>query len=115
MPSRQGCRVALTLSLKCAGLVTIGDLKRSRRLLEIGCRACGRHVYVEAGGVGLSDTLPVSGVGARAWAPEVLLACPDTYIECPIILPRRGHCNSASGVGNPPRSRSDHCCASSRR
>jgi hypothetical protein len=33
-----------------SGPVTIGDLKREGRLLEIGCMACNRHLYVDPAG-----------------------------------------------------------------
>lgn len=35
--------------------VTIGDLKRERRLLEVGCQGCSRHAYVDPGSLGVSD------------------------------------------------------------
>jgi hypothetical protein len=48
-----------------AGPITIGDLKRSGQLLEIGCLGCGRHLYVNAAGVGLPDNQPVPEVARR--------------------------------------------------
>jgi hypothetical protein len=45
--------------------VTIADLKRDSKLLEVGCLACGRHLYIDAAGAGLPDELPVPQVAAR--------------------------------------------------
>jgi hypothetical protein len=45
--------------------VTIADLIRDGKLLEIGCLGCGRHVYVDAAGVGLPINLPVPSAAAR--------------------------------------------------
>jgi len=47
------------------GPVTIADLIRYGKLLEIGCLGCGRHVYVYAAGVGLPGSLPVPKAAAR--------------------------------------------------
>ena len=69
--------------------VTIGDLKRDGKLLEIGCLGCGRHVYVDAASCGLPQSLPVPNAAARL----VCSACgarnrpvPDPRIglSCPI-------------------------------
>lgn len=69
------------------GTVTIADLIRAQKLLEIGCLGCGRHVYVDAARSGLPAWLPVpeastrlvcSGCGALnqpAWHP--IYARPD--------------------------------------
>ena len=48
-----------------SGPVTIGDLKRDGKLLEIGCLGCGRHLYVDPAGAGLPDDLPVPKAAAR--------------------------------------------------
>jgi hypothetical protein len=45
--------------------LTIADLIREGKLLEIGCLGCGRHVYVDAAGVGLPSDLPVPNAAAR--------------------------------------------------
>jgi hypothetical protein len=45
--------------------VTFADLIRDRKLLEIGCLGCGRHVYVDAAEVGLPYSLPVPSAAAR--------------------------------------------------
>ena len=47
------------------GPVTVGDLKRAGKLLEIGCLGCGRHLYVDPAGVDLPDRLPVPQTAAR--------------------------------------------------
>ena len=48
-----------------AGPVTIADLIREQRLLEIGCLGCGRHVYIDAAASRLPDSLPVPQAAAR--------------------------------------------------
>jgi hypothetical protein len=48
-----------------SGAVTIADLIRDDKLLEIGCLGCGRHVYVDAAGPGLPEWLPVPDASAR--------------------------------------------------
>ncbi len=45
--------------------LTIGDLKRDGKLLEIGCLGCGRHIYVDAARAGLPEWLPVPEAAAR--------------------------------------------------
>ena len=48
-----------------SGPVTIADLIRDDKLLEIGCLGCGRHVYVDAAASGLAKCLPVPNAAAR--------------------------------------------------
>ena len=47
------------------GPVTIADLTRDGKLLEIGCLGCGRHVYVDAADVRLPNDLSVPNAAAR--------------------------------------------------
>jgi hypothetical protein len=47
------------------GPITIADLTRDGKLLEIGCLGCGRHVYVDASRSGLLEWPPVPEVSAR--------------------------------------------------
>jgi hypothetical protein len=47
------------------GPVTIADLIRDGKLLEIGCLGYGRRVYVDAAGAGLPNNLPVPSAAAR--------------------------------------------------
>jgi len=39
--------------------VTIGDLRRQGKALEIGCLNCNRHEYVDASSIALPDSYPV--------------------------------------------------------
>ena len=47
------------------GPVTIGDLRRSGKALEIGCMNCDRHGYFDPRALALPDTLPVPQTAAR--------------------------------------------------
>jgi hypothetical protein len=55
----------LVHSTGMSGPVTIADLKRDGKLLEIGCLACSRHLYVDPASVGLPDHQPVPSAAAR--------------------------------------------------
>jgi hypothetical protein len=44
---------------------TVSDLSRSGKLLEIGCRACSRHIFVAPVSLGLPLSLPVPEPSAR--------------------------------------------------
>ena len=69
------------------GPVTIGDLRRDGKALEIGCMNCDRHGYFDLHTLALPDTLPVpetadhlrcSGCGFRNTATSVKVwAKPD--------------------------------------
>ena len=41
------------------GPVTIGDLRRGGKALEIGCMNCDRYGYIDPHTLALPDTLPV--------------------------------------------------------
>ena len=45
--------------------VTIGDLRRDGRALEIGCQNCDRHEYVDPHTLKLWNDLPVPDVAQR--------------------------------------------------
>jgi hypothetical protein len=45
--------------------VTIGDLRREGKLLEIGCMACNRHLYLDPASIDLPDHQPVPTAAAR--------------------------------------------------
>lgn len=47
------------------GPVTIADLKRDGKLLEIGCMGCNRHVYIDPASIALPDNQPVPTAAAR--------------------------------------------------
>jgi len=47
------------------GPVTIGDLRRDGKALEIGCMNCDRHGYFAPRTLALPDTLPVPEAAAR--------------------------------------------------
>ncbi len=48
-----------------SGPVTIADLANSGKLLEIGCLACSRHLFVDPASLGLPPDLPVPNVAGR--------------------------------------------------
>ncbi len=48
-----------------SGPVTIADLASSGKLLEVGCMACSRHVYIDPISLGLPGSLPVPKVAGR--------------------------------------------------
>ena len=47
------------------GPVTIGDLRRDGKALEIGCMNCNRHEYFDAHVIRLTDDLPVPRAASR--------------------------------------------------
>jgi hypothetical protein len=47
------------------GPVTMGDLRRNGKALEIGCMNCNRHEYVDPHSIKLPDELPVPKVADR--------------------------------------------------
>lgn len=47
------------------GPVTVGDLRRDGKALEIGCLNCSRHEYVDPNSIKLPDGLPVPKVADR--------------------------------------------------
>jgi len=47
------------------GPVTIGDLRRDGKALEIGCMNCNRHGYFDANTLALPDALPVPNTANR--------------------------------------------------
>lgn len=70
--------------------VTIGDLKRTGKLLELACMGCARHLYIDPASLPLPDVLPVPETAARlacsqcgainqeTWHP--IWARPDTRV-----------------------------------
>ena len=51
--------------MQSTGPVTIGDLRRDGRALEIGCMNCSRHGYFDPHAFALPDTLPVPETADR--------------------------------------------------
>jgi hypothetical protein len=47
------------------GPVTIADLASGGKLLEIGCLACSRHVFLKPAILGLPGSLPVPKAASR--------------------------------------------------
>ena len=47
------------------GPVTMGDLRRDGKALEIGCLNCDRHEYVDANSIKLPDEYPVPKIADR--------------------------------------------------
>ena len=56
------------------GAVTLGDLRRNRKMLEFGCYACRLHIYIDPADIALPAELPVP-------AASDLLKCPQCRAE----------------------------------
>jgi hypothetical protein len=48
-----------------SGPLTIGDLIRDGKLLEVGCLACKRHLYIDPASVGLPHDLAFPHIAGR--------------------------------------------------
>jgi hypothetical protein len=66
------------------GSVTIGDLKRAGKLLELECAACHRHLYEDPAKFPFDDAEPVPGLARRLRCSKCGARNTDTWfpIHC---------------------------------